>query len=59
MNILDRITLLRAGYSRKEIEEMIKEEQAKPEEQKQKEPCESGDICYGQPNTGLRNHSVK
>ena len=37
MNILDRITLLRAGYSRKEIEEMIKEEQAKPEEQKQEE----------------------
>ena len=38
MNILDRITLLRAGYSRKEIEEMIKEEQAKPEVQEVQEP---------------------
>lgn len=30
MNILDTITLLRAGYTKKEIEAMKKEEQAKP-----------------------------
>lgn len=31
MNLLDRITLLRAGYSRKEIDQMIEEEAKQPD----------------------------
>lgn len=37
MKILDRITLLRAGYTRKEIEEMIELEKQEPEQDPEQE----------------------
>lgn len=40
MTLLDRITLLRAGYSRKEIDQMIEEDKKQPEPEKPKEEPE-------------------
>ena len=37
MTLLDRITLLRAGYSRKEIDQMIEEDKKQPEPEAPKE----------------------
>ena len=46
MTLLDRITLLRAGYSRKEIDQMIEDDRKQPEPEepeKKKEPEQKTD----------------